>query len=73
MPTLQRGAIWHTSASFLTIPPGSRKIYLMNMTAQQKIAISHPCYLPEDTTAIHFYRELRSGFKIGLTVNSGFE
>jgi len=45
----------------------------MNMTAQQKIAISHPCYLPEDTTAIHFYRELRSGFKIGLTVNSGFE
>jgi len=30
-------------------------------------------HLPEDTTAIHFYRELRSGFKIGLTVNSGFE
>ena len=42
------------------------------MTLIYEIAITDPCYLPEDTTAAKFYHQNRL-FAVGLTVNSGFE
>jgi hypothetical protein len=44
----------------------------LRLSEQQRIALAHPCLLPEETLHPRFRLLTRSGSVI-LTINSGFE
>jgi hypothetical protein len=44
----------------------------LRLSEQQRIALAHPCLLPEETLHPRFRLITRSG-SIILTINSGFE
>lgn len=45
---------------------------VLRLSEQQRIALAHPCLLPEETIHPRFALITRSG-SIILTINSGFE
>lgn len=45
---------------------------VLKLSEQQRIALAHPCLLPEETVHPRFRLLTRSG-SIILTINSGFE
>jgi hypothetical protein len=45
---------------------------MLRLSERQRIALTHPCLLPEETLHPRFMLVTRSGSVI-LTINSGFE